>query len=524
MPLQSDTAHVLNGQLAGARNAAGDVLSFKGVPYARPPVGALRWQPPQPPENWFGARDATAFGPRSIQPNRPTTSVSYFGPERESEDCLYLNVWTAATSADERRPVMVWFHGGAYQVGSGALPIFDGENLARRGVIVVTVNYRLGPLGFLAHPDLTKRSKDKSSGNFGLLDSVAALAWVRDNIAAFGGDPGRVTIFGQSVGASTVCCLMASPLARGLFHRAIGESGATVATPGRVGGGSMPTLEQAEQRGLAYAKALGSPSLDELLTMDARDIQLRVAEQRLTRGTPVNDGHMFPEPVHDIFLKRQQAQVPLLTGSNSHEGSTRPAPTELVAVLKEISGDFGAPADELVALYMKDSGMTPADASRQIGGHRCFNWQNWTWARLHARASQAPVFYYHFSHQSPIAMDRPWFENRADKLGAFHTAEIPYVFQSFAARDWAWRDSDRQLSDLMASYWTNFAANGDPNGPGLPAWDRFNSARPQAMHFDGGAAMGSVPDRAKLDAIDAFYAQQSRNHAWTLTETPATAE
>lgn len=520
MSLRSNSVHVRSGSLSGVPSTDGAVLSFKGVPYARPPVGALRWQPPQAPETWSGVRDAHAFGPRSIQPDRPQTSISYFGPERESEDCLYLNLWTAAASEDERRPVMVWFHGGAFQVGSGSLPIFDGENLARRGVIAVTVNQRLGALGFLAHPELSKQSG--TSGNYGLLDQIAALAWVRDNIAAFGGDPDRVTIFGQSVGASSVCCLMASPLARGLFHRAIGQSGASVATAGRIGGGSLPSLEQAERRGLAFAKTLGAASLDDLRSRSAEDIQLK-GDQRLSRGSPTYGTDVLPEHVHDIFLRQGQAHVPLLTGSNA-EGSTRPAPDNLQAFLKEASDDLGAPADELVELYMRDAGATVADASRLLGGHRCFNWQNWAWARLHARANTAPVYYYHFSHLSPIARDRPWFENAADKLGAFHTAEIPYVFQTFGARNWAWRETDRQLSEILISYWTNFAANGDPNGLGLPSWEAFDRLQPRAMHFDNGATMGGVPDRAKLDAFDAFYARQSPGHAWTLSEAATAAE
>jgi len=509
--------------LSGTASPDGSVLSFKGVPYARPPLGPLRWAPPEPPEAWSGTRDAKTFGPRSIQPERPKTSISYFGPERESEDCLYLNVWTAAKSDDERRPVMVWFHGGAFQVGSGSFPIFDGANLARRGVVAVTVNYRLGPLGFLAHPELTSQSRHRSSGNYGLLDQIAALSWVRDNIAGFGGDPGCVTIFGQSVGAQTVCCLMASPLARGLFHRAIGQSGASLATPGRVGGGSVPSLEEAERRGLTYAKAMGARSLDDLRAMPAEEIQLRVRDQRLTRGSPTYEGYMLPEHVHDIFLKKDHADVPLLTGSNSHEGSIRPPAATLGAFRGEAADDVGAPADRLVDLYMRD-GATVEDASRAFGGHRCFNWQNWTWARMHARAARAPVYYYHFSHLSPIPRDRPWSENTAEKLGAFHTAEIPYVFQTLAARDWAWADADRRLADVMSAYWTNFAAHGDPNGPELPAWERFDRSRPRAMHFAEAAGMGGVPDRDKLDAFDAFYAAHSQSHMWTVRETPAAAE
>src|SRR5262245_43822446 len=214
-----------SGSLAGEWNADQTVCTFKGVPYARPPVGALRWRPPQPPPRWSGMRPAAGFGPRCVQPERPTNAVGYFGPEREREDCLYLNVWTAAPSPAEQRPVMLWLHGGAFLLGSGSLPIFDGAALARRGAVVVTINYRLGRLGFLAHPGLSAEQPYRASGNYGLLDQIAALRWIQTNIAAFGGDPNCVTIFGQSAGSSSVSSLMASPLAKGLFHRAIGQSG-----------------------------------------------------------------------------------------------------------------------------------------------------------------------------------------------------------------------------------------------------------------------------------------------------------
>jgi para-nitrobenzyl esterase len=521
--MSNATVETESGRLAGLHSPDGAVRSFKGVPYARPPVGALRWRAPQPVEPWTGVRAADAFGPRSIQHDRPATSISYFGQERESEDCLYLNVWTGAQSEGERRPVMVWFHGGAFRVGSGSLPIFDGEGLARAGVVLVTVNYRLGPLGFLSHPDLSRETDYGTSGNYGLLDQIAALRWVQTNITAFGGDPQRVTIFGQSVGSSSVACLNASPLAHGLFHRAIGQSGGSFAPTGRPGGGSLQSRDEAEACGVAFAKALGARSMEEMRARSAHDVQLRVPDNRLTRSWPSIDGHVIPDSVHNIFLNGRQAVVPLLTGSNANEGSIRPAPKTAAELYKKASDEFGAPADDMVDLYLRD-GLSVEDASRLLGGHKSFNWQNWTWARLHAR-SGAPVYYYHFSHLCPIAKDRPWYENAADKLRAFHTAEIPYVFRTFKARDWAWRESDRALSNIMSSYWVNFAASGNPNDAGLPDWPAFDPHRPQAMRFDNGAATGPVPDLDKLDRFDAFYTRQSPVHAWTLeNQTAAAAE
>src|SRR5580704_9052102 len=262
--MDSVTIRVESGLLSGNVSRDGAVRAFKGVPYARPPVHELRWCPPQPLAPWDGVRDAKRFGPRCLQPSRLPTSIQYFGPEAEGEDCLYLNVWTAAHSRDERRPVMVWIHGGAYYLGSAAVPIFNGEHLARKGVVVVTVNYRLGRLGFLAHPELSAESDQHVSGNYGWLDLIAALRWVQSNIAEFGGDPGCVTIFGQSVGAHTVSAFMTSPLTRGLFHRAIGQSGAALASPGQTDGGSLAMLDAAEKAGRNFAQALRSSSIASL--------------------------------------------------------------------------------------------------------------------------------------------------------------------------------------------------------------------------------------------------------------------
>ena len=516
MTLRSNAIETEAGVLSGLRSADGFVTAFKGAPYAKPPVGPLRWRAPEPMDRWTGVRAAETFGPRSIQPDRNEFSISYFGPEKQSEDCLYLNIWTGAKEDDERRPVMVWFHGGAFRVGSGALPIFDGANLARAGVVVVTVNYRLGPLGFMSHPALSRETPNGTSGNYGLLDQIAALTWVRNNIAGFGGDPDRVTIFGQSVGSSSVACLMASPLAQGLFHRAIGQSGGSFAPPGRPGGGSLMSWSEGERCGLAFAKAIGANTAEEMRARSADDIQLGVPDNRLTRAWPLFGDHVIPEPVHDCFLSGKQIRVPLMTGSNGDEGSIRPAPTTLPEFYKKAADEFGDPADDVVDAYMSDPGISVADASRRLGGHKSFNWQNWTWARLHSRSECAPTFYYHFSHLSPIDTQRRWAENSAEKLRAFHTAEISFVYRNLQARDWMWRDVDRKLSDVMSAYWINFAATGDPNGDGLPRWKAFDHLHHQAMRFDGEAASGPVPDLAKLDCFDAFYARQSSIHGWVL--------
>ena len=519
--MKNGVVNVESGSLAGQYDADRAVCSFKGVPYAKPPLGPLRWQPPQPPDRWSGVRPAHAFGPRCIQPNRPPHAVGYFGPEAESEDCLTLNVWTAATAPDEKRPVMVWFHGGAFLVGSASLPIFDGGGLARRGAVVVTVNYRLGRLGFLAHPKLSAEQPFRASGNYGMLDQIAALQWVRDNIAAFGGDPDRVTIFGQSAGASAVSQHMGSPLAKGLFHRAIGQSG------GGFFARILAPLDAAERAGAQFVNALGTESIDELRDMPAREIQLARPEdgrfkelydaadpKGIDRQTawPVIDGYAMPELLMKTFERGAQHDVPLLTGATADEGTTQPPIPQLAEFLRRARADWGGMADDYLKMFSASSDAEAERSSRRAIGTRVFNWENWTWANLHARTARADVYLYYFAHVPP----QPKSDAGGDLsryLGAFHTAEIPYVFQTLDARRWPWRDSDRELSDTMAGYWINFAATGNPNGAGLPQWPRYQPQTPATAIFDQGMRVGGVPDLPTLEfwsSVDAHIRQGMR--------------
>jgi para-nitrobenzyl esterase len=489
-----------SGDLSGAISTDGAIYSFKGVPYARPPVGALRWQAPEPPVAWSGLRRAIATGPRSVQRDCPASSIGYFEPENESEDCLYLNIWTGGLSRDDKRPVMVWIHGGGFCVGSGSLPIFDGEALARHGVVLITINYRLGALGFLAHPGLTRRSSTKTSGNWGLLDQIAALRWIRDNVEAFGGDPNCVTIFGQSAGSSSVNCLMASPLARGLFHRAIGQSGGSMAPLGRAGSGSLMTLRTAEDVGRGCAESLGLRSLDDLLAAPAHELQLSWPTDRSRRPWAIVDGHVLSRGVYDIFKAGDQNDVPLLTGANADEGSTRdPAPNAeqwRAALLR----DFGPDGQTLFELY--GAGADVDGMSRRQGGHITFNWVNWTWARMQARTGRSKVFSYHFRHVPPLPQDRDYLENRHDRFGVFHTAEIPYVFDTLDARPWPWRQNDRRLAEIMSSYWVNFASHGDPNGAGLSAWPTFDPDSASIQNIGDEIIAENLPHREMFDVWD----------------------
>jgi para-nitrobenzyl esterase len=492
---------VESGLLAGKRSEDLGIFSFKGIPYAQPPVGRLRWRAPQPPDKWSGVRTAVTFGPRCVQPDRPSTAVGYFGPEAESEDCLYLNVWTSDCASDAKRPVMVWLHGGALLVGSGALPIFDGSALARHGVVAVTVNFRLGRLGFLAHPDLSREHPQRISGNYGHLDQIAALRWVRDNIAAFGGDPGRVTIFGQSAGSTSVAALMASPLAEGLFQRAIGQSG------GGFGRRSIAMLDAAEQAGAVLVRAMGADSIDELRARPARELQLaRPGDggmkelydsndpKGLDKATTwsVIDGHFLRERLIDTFERGAQQDVPLLTGATSDEGSNQPAITR-DELRRRARADYGDLAETFLRLFPADTDAQAETSSRKAVGSKVFNWENWTWANLQERQARAPVFHYHFSRVPP----KPLTAGGGDQsrhLGAFHTAEIPYVFQTLDVRAWPWSQTDRKLSAAMTCYWVNFAASGDPNGGGLPAWPRFQPGTATTMLLGDDISVGDVPE------------------------------
>lgn len=503
----TDTVKIESGALKGDWTSDRSVCSFKGIPYAKAPLGALRWQPPQTPEKWDGVRKADTFGPRCIQPNRPYRAVGYFGPEAESEDCLYLNVWTAAPSRDDKRPVMVWFHGGAFTVGSGSLPMFDGTGLARRGAVVITVNYRLGRLGFLAHPELSAEQPHRTSGNYGLLDQIEALHWVQRNIAAFGGDPGCVTIFGQSAGSSSVSSLMASPLTKGLFHRAIGQSG------GAFFARILQRLPVAEQSGREFVHALGAKTIEELRHRPAREIQLIKPENGGTlleeydssstagvdrkNGWSIIDGHVMAEKVMETFLHGRQNDVPLISGATADEGSTQPPIPKLDEFRRRAAADYGGLADEFLRVFPAATDAEAEASSRRAVGTRVFNWENWTWANLQARTGKAKAYFYHFAHVPPSPR-RTDVGDMSRAIGAFHTAEIPYVFDTLECRDWPWRPVDRELSDVMAGYWINFAKSGDPNGAGLPVWPVYDPDRSTTQLFENGIRVGDVPDMTTL--------------------------
>jgi para-nitrobenzyl esterase len=470
---------------------------YRGVPFAAPPIGPLRWRPPQPPSAWSGVRNADQFAPACMQPppwwNRAAPV---------SEDCLYLNIWTPARSPHAALPVMVWIYGGGFSTGATSLPVFDGEKLARHGVIIVSIAYRGGPMGFLALPALSAESPYKVSGNYGLLDQIAALRWVQRNIAGFGGDPHRVTVFGESAGAISVSILAASPLARGLFQAAISESGGSFGptrTP-PAPGENIQTLRNAEQQGLALEKRLGVSSLRQMRALPAAAIQR--AASGPVMFWPVLDGHVIVGDQYTLYQRRRYNDTPILIGTNSDEGALFGTPPSRHAYLLGVRERFGPFANRILARYPA----TPAawrQSSMDLMRDAGFAWQTWAWARLQARVGKSKVYLYYFDHTPPRPADSPW----RNAVGAVHSEEIPYVFQHLdQSPALHWTSADRLLSHDMAAYWTNFAKSGDPNGPGVPHWPALTASRPTVMHFTDAPQVGSVPNLQDLEALDAYFA------------------
>ena len=478
-----------SGVLSGA--AAGEgVSAWLGLPYAAAPVGDLRWRPPAPAMPWRGVRPASAFAPACMQKG---VSMPGETPTTTSEDCLYLNVW--APDRAKSAPVIVWIHGGGYSNGSTAMPLYAGDRLAKRGVVVVTVAYRLGPLGFLAHPELSKESPLASSGNYGLMDQIAALAWVKRNIAAFGGDPGNVTIAGQSAGAMSVSMLIASPRARGLFHRAIGQSGGLF-EPLQLA--PKYQLAQAETDGLAYARSVGVDSLAALRALPAAALLEGQAGQ-VTH--PVIEPAVLPRSPYDAYVRGEAAKVPILVGDNAEEARSLSDLAKVTAAgfAADLEKTFGALPPSLVTAYPFTTDTQARQARGDLERDLRFGWDMWAWARLQARAGE-PAFLYRFSARPPF----PAGSVRAG-WGASHFAELWYMFDHLDQEPWAWTADDRRLADAMAGYWVNFARTGNPNGPGLPVWPAVEGETGPLIDLGDRIAPGSVDGMGALKVFDATY-------------------
>ncbi len=481
---QGGVAEVTGGRIQGA--AQGDLVVYKGVPFAAPPVGELRWRDPQPVKSWTGVRDATTFSRACTQPITP------FMPPGQTpgEDCLYLNVWAPAKTPALPLPVMVWIHGGAFTTGGAAAPFFDGTHFAHRGVVLVSINYRLGALGFLAHPGLSKEA-DNPSGNYGLKDQIAALHWVHANIARLGGDPKRVTIFGQSAGAGSVSMLAASTLAKGLVHRVIAESGSSFEPP-KSNAAMVSNLDSAERQGTAALAEVGAADIAAARALPAEKF---VGLKEMFR--PVRDGRVLPEDQYALYERNGQNDTPALIGYNSGDAIMRPtSPAEFE---NRIRATYGTSADAILNAYPHASDEDKRRAALQVSRDSGFGWNTLTWARVQSAHSKNKVYTYFFDQVAP--RDSIFFS--AD--GTVHTGEIPYVFGTLDAPPASYTAEDRKLSEQVQEYWVNFAKTGDPNGPGLPQWPAFSNDNPRSMYFHGTPQATPTPNLRQVEAFDAYY-------------------
>jgi para-nitrobenzyl esterase len=467
-----------SGALAIPEPDASGVRVYKGIPYAAPPIGPLRWRPPEPVAPWTGVRPTADFGAHSVQ-GVVWDDIDLAGAAT-AEDCLTLNIWTpAAPGTSARLPTMVWIHGGGFVVGSGAEPRYDGARLAARGIVVVTVNHRLNALGFLAHPELTAESDHHASGNYGLHDLVAALEWVQRNIAAFGGDPGKVTIAGESAGSHAASALMASPLAKDLFARVIGESGAMFASPSR----APASLEEAEAAGLDFMRKVGAHSLAEMRAIPADSI---LAAAPGLGFRPIIDGWFLPRPPAEIFAAGEHSDVPLMAGWNKDEGFNftlaqgDDAKRPYVDLARAI---FGERTDELLQHYPDGSPDVAAASARALGGDLTIIHPTWAWIEAQKQSGRADIFRFRFD-RAPLT-PQGWFGERDSRdAGAFHAGELLYVFDNLHAHPWLIDDADRELAKLASSYWINFVTGGDPNGPDLPRWPSHRGEGSPVMALD----------------------------------------
>ena len=529
----ADRVKTANGTVEGTTESSG-IHAYRGIPFAAPPTGDLRWKPPQPVSNWDAVRPAAKFGPRCMQ--APIFGDMNFRSDGMSEDCLYLNVWTPASSGlaapkpegGGGLPVLVYFFGGGFVAGDGSEPRYDGESMARKGIVALTVNYRLGVFGFMAHPELTRESPHHASGNYALLDQHAALVWVQKNIAAFGGDPKKVTIAGESAGSIAVSALMASPLSKDLIAGAIGESGALIEP-------TLPSvpLAQGEAEGVKFAASVGASSLAALRAMSTAQIQDVAAKLPVGRFASTIDGWFLPKTPAAIFAAGEQAHVPLLAGWNSEESSARailaanePNPENMANALRKLYGDR---ADEAVKVY---GGGTPDEvrqAATDLASDRFIAYSTWKWSDLHATTGGKPVYRYFYTRPRPqmtpamgnavpglaggviAGANAPAVKPPAAR-GAVHSAEIEYAMGNLASNKvYAWAPEDYKVSEAMQAFFANFVKTGNPNGSGLPNWPAVGSTGDaQVMRIDVDSRAEPDNKRARYLFLDSVYTKQPK--------------
>lgn len=501
----NDVVTVTGGRVAAASESTASMRVFKAIPFAAPPVGNLRWAAPAPLAAWAGVRRNDTFSAGCYQGSRPAGvpgSILYQPIAAQSEDCLYLNVWTGATPASPKRPVMLLVHGGGYQLGAGSQGNYSGIGLAQKGAVVVTLNYRLGPLGFLAHPALSAESPDHVSGNYALLDAIAALKWVQTNIAAFGGDPANVTLYSESAGSGLSSVLLASPLAANLFHRLVIESLASLPA-----GAPNTTLARAEAAGSSFASNLAATDLAALRAK---------TPQQIMAGTgsyigPIVDGVVWPDQLDLLLARGKTHDVPLLVGWNADEGTPYPAfATTLVGYESAVTARYGAMASQFKAVYPVATDSDVMAMAYHPMRDSFFAWQPWTLARAHAAQHRSKTFLYHFNRRPAYYADQKFTEQDPPaNYGAHHSLEQVYFYNNLdrSVPTRAYNAIDRRIADAASSYLINFARNGDPNGDALAVWPVFTGAGGQALFVGDSIAPAAAPFRTALDFFDAFYTQ-----------------
>lgn len=481
------------GFIEGYYNELTGVYAYEGIPFAASPVGDLRWKPPQPAVPWKGVRQCTSFGPSPMQV-KPVPFL-FLGPEFVvpqqplSEDCLYLNVWTTAKSEHEKRPVLVWIYGGGFVTGGAAASGYSGEALAKQGIVFVSFNYRLGIFGFLSHPLLTEESPHHSSGNYALMDQIAALSWVKKNIRAFGGDPDRITIAGQSAGSASVNCLLVSPVSKGLFQGAIGESGSLVLENPLL---KMRSLKEAEKEGVRIANKLNAASLHDLRAISADELQQKAG----AFFSPIVDGYVMPISVVEAYKSNLQLHVPFITGWNGDEGFLLGINSrENFAKQRK---DFGADSNLFRKYFPSDTDSESVASQIALSVAKTIGVPEYIWALKQNEKSSAKTFLYQFKRKPPA-------EGDMKRFGAYHTAEIGYALRNLDSIHRAWLPVDRRLEKLMSAYWVQFVKTGDPNGSGLPVWGPFSGSDPQTMIFSDSSEARVLPDKATLDFLYSHY-------------------
>ena len=498
------------GLVGNSIESSPGVRAFKGLPFAAPPVGELRWQAPQPVAKWDGVRDASNFGNVCIQPDGAARGPKGLniavapGSPPMSEDCLYLNVWTGADTVAERRPVMVYFFGGLFTEGAGSIPLYDGDALAQKGAVVVTMNYRLGPYGFFAHPALTADSPHQASGNYGLADMVASLRWVQSNIAAFGGDPSNVTVFGQSAGAMAIGSLVTSPETKGLIHRAIGQSGSWM---GLGPSAAMTTRQRVEEAGLKAATDAGVTTLEQLRAMSTADVTAKFRSAGM-----IVDGWIIPEDPSAVFAAGRQNPVDVLVGSNRDDLSFAPQNATPEQFEQRGRARWGELADEYLYLYPHATDEEASKSQADSSNDGAF-WHMRLFAdKQKKQGRQAWLFY--FAQNPPGPAGQPPF-------AAAHASEIPYAFNNLGKPALFPDPSepalsvasapDRKVADQMSSYWVNFARSDDPNSANLPTWQAHQvGASERAIILDAEPSSEQLPAKPRLELFDKLYAQMQR--------------